>query len=299
VNIRKWLEGNTESLAGKTVAVTGATGGIGTELCRHLAALGAALILLDRNPEKSHALGARLQAEVPGVQVRYIRLDLADMASVEDACRALEATPVDVLIHNAGIYSVPRYVTEAGYDNVFQVNFVSPYYMTRRLLPHLGEQPGARVVAVGSIAHNYSVSDPGDIDFRTRRRASLVYGNAKRYLMVALDALFRHERAVSLSICHPGITYTNITAHYPKVIFALIKHPMKVLFMKPRKASLCILRGIFEECGENEWIGPRICSVWGLPRKRRLRTYTEAEEARIFETAERIYAALTERGERG
>ena len=51
-----WIQRNTNSLAHKTVAISGATGGLGRELCRHLASLGASLLLLDRNTPKSNAL---------------------------------------------------------------------------------------------------------------------------------------------------------------------------------------------------------------------------------------------------
>ena len=44
------------------------------------------------------------------------------------------------------------------------------------------EARGGRIVAVSSIAHNYSEIDERDVDFSTRRKASIVYGNAKRYL---------------------------------------------------------------------------------------------------------------------
>ena len=55
MNYEKWLAKNGESLVGKTVAVTGSTGGIGNELCKYLARLGANLVLVDRNPQKSGA----------------------------------------------------------------------------------------------------------------------------------------------------------------------------------------------------------------------------------------------------
>lgn len=292
MNTQKWMAEHTESLAGKTVAITGATGGLGTPLCRRLAELGARLILLDRNPEKSAALREKLCGEFPSLEIKTVPVNLEDMDSVRAACARLEAEPLDILIHNAGAYSIPRHKCTSGYDNVFQINFVSPYYMTKRLLPHLRRRPGARVVAVGSIAHNYSVSDPNDIDFTGRSRASKVYGNAKRYLMYALWELFRTEEDVRLSVCHPGVTFTNITAHYPKVIFALIRYPMKVIFPPPRKACLCILQGCFDSCGAREWIGPRWLNVWGSPRKRSVRTATEEEAKEIFARAEKIAAKL-------
>lgn len=289
--LEKWLKKNTRSLAGKTVAITGSTGGLGKPLCRYLASLGASLILLDRNEARSCAHREALLSEFPNCRITLLRTDLSDMASVRAATARLLAAPPDIFIHNAGAYSIPRHTCDTGYDNVFQINFISPYYMIRSLLPALRHNKGL-AMAVGSIAHDYSVTDPADVDFATRKRASLVYGNAKRYLMFSLYALFRHEHDARLAITHPGITFTGITAHYPPALFALIKHPMKVIFMRPAKAALSLLAGIFTPCAHLEWIGPRVCNVWGLPKKRTLTTCAEQEQARIAHTAEDIFLAL-------
>ena len=288
MTVATWIKRNTTTLAGKTVAVSGATGGIGQALCRHLAALGADLIFLDRNEKRSRALGAALQGEFPSLSVDYIRVDLTDMDTVKAAADLLEKRPLDYLILNAGAYAVPRFTTHGGHDNVFQINFLAPYYLARRLLPKLRAR-GGRVVAVGSIAHNYSKTDEADVEFCTRTRASLVYGNAKRHLMYALS---QQAKDGGVSIVHPGITQTNITAHYPKPIWLLIKWPMRVIFMSPRKAALCVLRGIFDGCGEGEWIGPRVFDVWGFPKKKRLATADATERALIEDNAEALYQAL-------
>ena len=198
---------------------------------------------------------------------------------------------MDFLILNAGAYSIPRKSCALGMDNVFQINFAAPYYLVRELMPQLRER-GGRVVAVGSIAHRYSNTDPEDVDFSGRTKASLVYGNAKRYLMWSLFALFRGEHEASLAVVHPGITFTNITSHYPKLIFALIKHPMKVIFMSTKKASLSILAGLFWNCSDLHWIGPRGFDIWGYPKKRLLRSVSEAEGDAIAARAEEIYQRL-------
>ena len=289
MNERTWLKKYTGSLRGRRVAVTGATGGIGRELCRHLLGLEATLVLLDRNKQRSDSLRAALLEEFPAADVSQIPLDLASMPSVRAACEALEACPPDVLIHNAGAYSIPRCRCETGYDNVFQINFASPYYITRRLLPHMRKRAGAHVVVVGSIAHRYSRTDGQDVDFSTRRAASLVYGNAKRYLMLGMQALFRDEREVTLSVVHPGITLTGITAHYPPALFALIKHPMKVIFMPPRVAALSLLRGVFEPTPEGFWLGPWCLDVWGRPTMRRLYGCSDKEKKDVAARAEQVW----------
>ncbi|MBR2465464.1 MAG: SDR family NAD(P)-dependent oxidoreductase [Clostridia bacterium] len=290
MSIKNWLSKNTSSLNGKTVAVTGSTGGLGKELCRHLAALGAELILMNRSEGRTESQIAELKSEFSDVRARFIPLDLEDIRSVRAAVERLKADLPDVIIHNAGAYSIPRHTCEGGLDNVFQINFASPYYMTRELLPSLAQR-GGRVVFVGSIAHNYSKIDESDLDFSTRGRASLVYGNAKRHLMYSAFALSK-EYDGAVSVTHPGITFTNITAHYPKVIFALIKHPMKVIFTRPKKASLSILKGVFEPTRGCEWIGPRGFNVWGYPNKKRLDTASEEERAIIVRRAEKVYELM-------
>lgn len=291
MNNKTWLEKNTARLDKKKIAITGSTGGLGVELCKYLASLGADLVLVDRNAERSEEHARRLRSEYPDICVLCVHADLEDILSVHEATEELKKADIDIFIHNAGAYSIERHICTSGYENIFQINFASPYYMIRELVPYLRKKNG-KAVAVGSIAHNYSKSDGDDIDFRTRRAHSKVYGNAKRYLMFSLYELFAGEENVSLSVVHPGITFTNITNHYPKVVFALIKHPMKIIFMKPKTAALSLLLGIFDRTESCEWIGPCMFGIWGYPKKKKLHTCSDAERAEIAQRSDRVYNSL-------
>lgn len=291
IKFQKWLLENTDSLKGKTVAITGSTGGLGGEICMYLAYLGASLILLDRNKKRSEEHRDSLLNIFPDASVRCVTVDLSDFDSVNEMLSKIEGAGIDILIHNAGAYSIPRETTSLGYDNVFQINFVSPYYITHRLIDTLKAR-GGRVVIVGSIAHNYSRTDRDDVDFSTRKKASLVYGNAKRYLMFSVESLCL-EKGVDCAITHPGITFTNITSHYPKLIFALIKHPMKIIFMSPSRAALSVLRGVFLRTEENEWIGPRFFNIWGKPNKKKINTADADERIYISKIANAIYEKIS------
>lgn len=287
----KWLSKNTQSLVGKTVAISGSTGGLGKHLCRYLAYLGADIVLLDRNRARSEANKTEIEKEFKGTRVSLITVDFVDSYSVAEATEKLKEIEPDIFIHNAGAYSIPRCTSNSGYDNVFTINFVSPYYMIRELLPIVKKKQG-RVVVVGSIAHNYSKLDETDHDFSEVCAASKVYGNAKRFLMFSLYEMFESETEATLSVTHPGITFTNITAHYPPLIFALIKHPMKVIFMQPEKAALSIVKGFFAPTEYHTWYGPRVFDVWGLPSKKKLRTCSIAESKRIAEISDDIYRSV-------
>ncbi len=279
------------SLIGKTVALTGASGGLGHALCEMILASGGALIVIDRNEKKQEALISALRAVFPESQIEGLLADMEDIESVRTLADALAERKIDFLILNAGAYSIPRHKTSLGLDNVFCINFVSPYYLTRALLPHLKTCDG-RVIAVGSIAHDYAPSDVSDEDFSTRTRASLVYGNAKRHLMAAFFDL--SAQGESVAVTHPGISFTGITAHYPKLIFALIRHPMKLIFMKPKKAALSIYEGLFTPTAAGEWIGPRLFNVWGKPRKQKVKTIKPEEQKRLAEYANTLWETLKE-----
>lgn len=288
MNIKKWLKNNTRGLAGRRVVISGSTGGLGRQLCGYLASLGAELVLLDRSSTRSLALADELRSRFPDLTVSHITADMSDMASVRSAADRLVEMNIDYLILNAGAYSIPRCICDTGYGNIFQINFISPYYLARRLLPAI-ESRGGKIVAVSSIAHNYSRIDEGEVDFASRKSDARVYGNAKRYLTYSLFAL----DSPAVSIAHPGISFTGITNHYPPIIFALIKHPMKIIFPHPRVACLSILAGLFTDCKTGEWIGPTLFDLWGRPRRKPLRTASETEAQAIASIAEKIYQDLT------
>lgn len=285
MNIEKWIKNNTQTLSGKTVAITGATGGLGEELCLYLVALSARLVLFYRSDKKANALKLKILATYPNADIVFIKSDLEDMEAVKPATEELIKLGVDILILNAGVYSIPRRICNSGYDNVFTINFISQYYIARKLMPHIKEADG-RIVAVSSIAHNYSKTRHEDVDFRNVKASSLVYGNAKRYITYALQKLLEGDNI--LSIVHPGISFTGITNHYPPLVFALIKHPMKWIFMKPKVACLSLLKGIFEPTPVGFWIGPALFDVWGKPRMKPLKTVGADEVNRIFSAAEEI-----------
>lgn len=291
MKIEKWIDKNTKSLKGKTVAITGSTGGLGRHVSEFLVKLGADLILLNRNEVASNKQKEELLKLNNDAFVQFVKLDMVDFKSVKEACEKLKDQKIDILILNAGAYSLPREKTKEGFDNVFQINFVSPYYIVKTLLANLREQK-AKVVVVGSIAHKYSKIDEKDIDFSSVKAPRKVYGNAKRFLMFSLTKLLSGEENLSLSIVHPGITPTNITSHYSPFVQKMVKYPMKLIFSSPKKASLNIIKGIFENCPPFTWVGPSVCNIWGKPKLAKLTSCKNDESEKIFEIAENIYQKL-------
>lgn len=287
----KWLTAHTHSLIGKTVAITGATGGIGKQLCHILAGLNANLILINRNETLSNKLKSELLELYPNIDIKIFKTDLEKFEDVKNTCNNLKGTTIDVLILNAGAYKITRRKTELGFDNVFQINFISQYYLVKKLLKNLKQSNNPKVVAVGSIAHKFSEINLKDIDFSKCKTDSKVYGNAKRFLMFSLFELLKKQN-INFTVAHPGITPTNITQNYSKFVNSIIKYPMKAIFLSPKKASYSIIEGVFDACDYGFWIGPKYFDIWGEPKTTKLKTFSVEECKQIYDIAEKIYTKI-------
>lgn len=293
MNIEKWIKSNCRSLKGKKVVVTGATGGLGRELCFLLAELNADMIFACRNKSNSEKLIFEIKEKYPFVNIDFVELDFSKKSSVDLCIKVLQKYDgIDILINNAGVYNVPLKKLDSGFNNIFQINFLYVYYFTKKLLPLLEKKKDSVCVTVGSVAHNYSRLDEKDIDFSSRKKASKIYGNAKRFLMFSFYELFKNSK-VRLSIVHPGITLTNMTSHYPKTINWIVKLAVGLVFPKPKIAALNLLYGVFDETKTGEWIGPKTFNVWGRPKKQKLKSVTQDEVEKIYKIAENIENNLT------
>ena len=234
-------------------------------------------------PLPSMLLNLPSQKQYPDLQTEYIPLELEDVDSIRRAAQALQQRPVKYLIHNAGIYSTPRCTTVWGTDNLYHINFAAPYYLTTLLLPTL-RQHNVRVVLVSSIAHKIANKD-------SCLQAG-VYGYAKRHMLLASQHLFAGEGGCCLTLVHPGITPTGITSHYPKVVRALIKYPMKWIFHSPQKAALNVIAGLFVLPQDGDWIGPSRLGVWGFPKCTRGAVLSTEERQKAANIAQQLAQTL-------
>lgn len=291
-----WFKRNTKSLAGKKVVITGAAGGLGTQCCFHLARLGADLVVIDRNIDGLQKLKESLLQKYPALNVDVISTDLSNLEDVKKCVQNLKQLPkIDVLIHNAGVFRLPVEHEKGDYNIIFKVNFIAPYYITKGLLSKLESAGKAKVVVVSSLAYKFAKYDENDVDYSTNTDDQKIYGNSKRFIMFSLMKLLQNNSKVDLSVVHPGISYTNLMKNFPKFISKIIELPMKLIFNSPKKSSLSIIKGIFGEHGYCEWFGPKIFSIWGMPKRKRLKSCSPEEIEKIFVKAEEIYQEINKK----
>jgi NAD(P)-dependent dehydrogenase (short-subunit alcohol dehydrogenase family) len=135
----------------RTIVITGATDGLGKGLAGELAPTGARLILHGRSEEKGRALLEELQPRTSG-ELAWRRADLGSLDEVRDLADDLaKEERIDVLVNNAGIGTAGgREESSDGYELTFQVNYLAPFLLTRRLLPLIERSAPARIVNVSS-----------------------------------------------------------------------------------------------------------------------------------------------------
>jgi 3alpha(or 20beta)-hydroxysteroid dehydrogenase len=142
-----------KGLEGKTVLVTGAAGGIGSEACRRLVAEGANVVATDISDEASKALADTLGGRAVGVG--------ADISTAAGVAAAIEAGAaafggIDLAFANAGVecYAAPiAEFSEAEYDRVFNVNVRGAFLTAQAMVQHLtaAGRPG-HILFTASIA---------------------------------------------------------------------------------------------------------------------------------------------------
>lgn len=136
-------------LDGKKALVTGGTSGIGREVAKQLAALGAEVYVSGRDA----ARGAETVAEIEGAggSAHFLAADLADFDAIGALAEAVGE--VDVLVNNAGIFDfapTPQETRES-YEAMFDVNVRAPYFLTAALAPGMAGRGGGAIVNVSTM----------------------------------------------------------------------------------------------------------------------------------------------------
>lgn len=209
----------SQSMTGKTVLITGGTGGIGRATAVGLASLGARVGITGRDRERAEKAAAAIASESDNPAIEVFVADLSSQREVRRlADEVLAAYPrLDVLVNNVGGFWAHRHVTADGLEHTFALNHLAPFLLTHLLLERLTASAPARVVTVSSGAQSMGSIDFDDLMGERNYSGQRAYNQSK-----LANVMFTYELAkrlqgtgVTATALHPGLTNTAFSAEDP------------------------------------------------------------------------------------
>lgn len=139
----------------RTALVTGGNGGIGTEICKQLAAAGYRVVTTCVDPEKENIAAWQAERKSEGFDIGWVQCNVADFDACQAMAKQVEADygPVDVLVNCAGITrdGFLHKMEKSNWDAVIGVNLNSVFNVTRQFIEGMRERSFGRIVNISSI----------------------------------------------------------------------------------------------------------------------------------------------------
>ncbi|MEM7154029.1 MAG: SDR family NAD(P)-dependent oxidoreductase [Myxococcota bacterium] len=195
------------------ILVTGATSGIGKETARALAAQGHTVLVHGRSEDKSHRAVADIVAGQSEARCIPEVCDLSSQAAIRSWAKQLcAAQPIDVIVHNAGVWLNEPTRTVDGRETTWAVNHLAPFLLTTLLLDRLLARPASRVINVSSIGHTAGTIRFDDPDLTGRFDGLSAYCQSKLANVLFTQELARRTKGTGLvtHALHPGVVDTKM-----------------------------------------------------------------------------------------
>jgi NAD(P)-dependent dehydrogenase (short-subunit alcohol dehydrogenase family) len=205
-----------QPMRGRTVLITGGTGGIGYQTARVLARWGAQVIITGREADAGERAAAATQHESGQALVHFVQADHATVGGNQQLADQVRAAfpNLSVLVNNVGGLYQARWETADGYEATLAMNFVGPFALTGELLPLLRANAPAHCVNVVSAGYKLWKPDPfQDVQSTQRYVSGDVYAHTKLLNVLGSLALARRLPAdeVTVNLVHPGMSWTPMT----------------------------------------------------------------------------------------
>jgi NAD(P)-dependent dehydrogenase (short-subunit alcohol dehydrogenase family) len=287
-----WSAENIPDQTGRVAIVTGANTGIGYEIARALARKKAIVILACRNSTKGEAALQRILREQSSAKVRFMRLDLADLSSVQGFARdyADRQDRADILVNCAGVMATPFAKTADGFELQFGTNHLGHFALTGLLLNVILCTPQARVVTMSSGGHRFGRMEFDNLNGQKGYDPQAAYAQSKLANLLFTYELQRRLAALrqdAIAVAaHPGWTRTELAVHWRmvRVLSRFIGQTAERGALPALYAATAIDVQGGDYYGPEGWMGVR-----GYPAKSR-----SSESSYDLETAARLWSVSEE-----
>uniref|UniRef100_A0A3P8T698 Dehydrogenase/reductase (SDR family) X-linked n=1 Tax=Amphiprion percula TaxID=161767 RepID=A0A3P8T698_AMPPE len=253
---------------GKVAIVTGGGRGIGYEVVRHMARLGAHVIIGGRDEQEGLAAVRRICEQYKEAKVEFKKLDLASLQSVRQFAQSFKERdlPLNILVNNAGVMLVPEGRTEDGFEQHFGINYLGHFLLTWLLLDTLKDSGKcghvSRVVSVSSSAHRIGEIRLNDLNSCQHYSAHAAYCHSKLAQLLFSSHLHQEMQSggfpVSSCAVDPGMVDTSLYRHLGTPLRLAQSVIAGLLFRTPAEGAATVLSAALSpvlegDCGGGYW----------------------------------------------
>ena len=248
----------------KIALVTGANGGIGSEITKGLLKNNFHVVMACRNTANGDKVKEQILAELPGSKLEVMAIDLSSLDAVKTFAREFRSKfqHLNLLINNAGVlFNTPK-LNQDNVEMQFATNHLGHFLLTSLLIDLMPDSTSSRVVSLSSLAHKKAEIFFDDLNCKNQTKWDVPYAQSKLACLLFGDELQRKlvvagKKIISVS-AHPGGTDSGLFDHMPRLFVTLMRYTFMPIFLhSTESAAKPILKAAVDsDVKGGEYFGP-------------------------------------------
>jgi NAD(P)-dependent dehydrogenase (short-subunit alcohol dehydrogenase family) len=229
-----------DNMNSRICLITGGTNGIGKSTAMELAKMGATVVIVGRDAQKTSRVVEEIRTESGNKSVDSLLADLSSQKEVRRLANEFKSkfARLHVLVNNAGGFFMKRQLSIDGIEMTFALNHLASFLLTDLLLDTIKASAPARIINVSSGAHIF-----GKIEFDNlqgeRNFSPGAYSNSKlANILFTIELARRLEGSgVTINTLHPGFVSTGFAKNNGKIVAALVSTLVPLVARSPEKGA--------------------------------------------------------------
>jgi NAD(P)-dependent dehydrogenase (short-subunit alcohol dehydrogenase family) len=230
-------------MQGKTVLITGADGDIGRNTTKGIAEKGAQIIMACIDLDQAKPVLEEIVNKTNNDNIELMQLDLSSQSNIHKFAENFteKYNCLDVLINNAGVFSLKRFETEDGLEKTIGINYFGHYLLTSLLLPIIKKSKQGRIINISSDSYKQAKFDLDDLQSKIKYKGMGAYPSSKLALILFTQELAKRlkDSNITVNAVHPGHVSTGIWNMWenPKWYQSLTIKILNMFFISPDEGA--------------------------------------------------------------